>query len=154
MCAVSQGTASTRLVVPVAEIAARVPGAHIVLVDPFLATGDVDEGVLAELRELFAELVPFAYVLGEPARFPDGEQYLPPQPVTVFRRITHSLRRAFPETIGPATTLDTVIPHLSLPEDSDVPTPLEVHAREAHLLTGYGDNERLLATFRFGTSAA
>ena len=154
MCAVSQGTASTRLVVPVAEIAARVPGAHITLLDPFLATGDVDEGVIAELREMFAELVPFAYVLGEPARFPDGEQYLPPQPVTVFRRITHSLRRAFPEVIGPATTLDTVIPHLSLPEDSDVPTPLEVHAREALLLTGYGDNERLLATFRFGTSAA
>ena len=117
MCAVSEGTASTRLVVPVAEIAARVPGAHIVVLDPFLAVGDVDEGVIAELRELFAELVPFPYVLGEPARFPDGEKYLPPQPVTVFRRMTHNLRRAFPEVIGPATTLDTVVPHLSLPED-------------------------------------
>ncbi len=154
MCAVSQGTGWTRLVVPVAEITARVPGAHITLLDPFLASDDVDEGVIAELREIFAELVPFAYVLGEPARFPDGEQYLPPQPVTVFRRITHSLRRAFPETIGPATTLDTVIPHLSVPEESDVPTPLEVHAREALLLVGRGDNETLLATFRFGTSAA
>lgn len=154
MCAVSQGTGWTRLVVPVAEIAARVPGAHITVLDPFLPADEVDEGVVAELRELFADLVPFAYVLGEPAHFPDGEQYLPPQPVTVFRRITHSLRRAFPEAIGPATTLDTVIPHLSLPEGSDVPTPLEVHAREALLLTGYGENERLLATFRFGTSAA
>ena len=109
---------------------------------------------MAELREMFAELVPFAYVLGEPARFPDGEQYLPPQPVTVFRRITHSLRRAFPETVGPATSLDTVVPHLSVPEESDVPTPLEVHAREALLLVGRGDNETVLATFRFGTSAA
>jgi hypothetical protein len=151
---VSQGTASTRLVVPVTEIAARVPGAHITLVDPFLYVADVDEGVLAELRELFAELVPFAYVLGDPARFPDGEQYLPPQPVTVFRRITHSLRRAFPEVIGPATSLDTVVPHLSLPEEADVPTPLEVHAREALLLTGYGQGESVLGTFQFGTSAA
>ena len=140
--------------VPVAEISARVPGAHITVLDPFLAFDDVDDGVVAELREIFAELVPFAYVLGEPAHFPDGERYLPPQPVTVFRRITHTLRRAFPETVGPATTLDTVIPHLSVPEASDVPTPLEVHAREALLLVGRGENETLVATFRFGTSAA
>jgi hypothetical protein len=138
----------------VAEIASRVPEAHITVLDPFLPVGDVDEGVLEELRELFAELVPFAYVLGEPARFPDGEKYLPPQPVTVFRRITYSLRRSFPETIGPATSLDTVVPHLPVPEDADVPTPLEVHAREALLLTGYGEGQRLIATFRFGTSAA
>ena len=60
MSAVSQGTGSTRLVVPVAEIVARVPGAHIPLLDPFLDAEDVDEGVIAELRELFADLVPFA----------------------------------------------------------------------------------------------
>jgi hypothetical protein len=158
VCAVSQGTrhgiAWTRLVVPVEEIVARVPGAHIALLDPFLASDEVDEGVLAELRELFAELVPFAYVLGEPARFPDGEQYLPPQPVTVFRRITHTLRHAFPESIGPATSLDTVVPHLSVPEGCAVPTPLEVHARGAQLLVGRGGNETVLAGFRFGTSAA
>ena len=150
----TQRTAWTRLVVPVDEIVARVPGAHIALLDPFLPADDVDDGVVSELRELFAEVVPFAYVLGEPAWFPDGEQYLPPQPVLVFRRITHSLRRAFPESIGPATSLDTVVPHLSVPEESDVPTPLEVHAREAHLLVGRGENETVLATFRFGTSAA
>jgi ABC-type phosphate/phosphonate transport system permease subunit len=95
--------------------------------------------------------VPFAYILGEPARFPSGAEYLPPQPVTVFRRITHSLRRAFPEVIGPATSLDTVVPHVPLPEEYDVPTPLEVHAREALLL---GDGGDTIATFRFGTSAA
>lgn len=151
MSAVSQGTGSTRLVVPVAELAVRVPGASIPLVEPFLEAEQIDEGVIAELRELFAELVPFAYVLGEPARFPNGESYLPPQPVNVFRRITHSLRRAFPEVIGPATSLDTVVPHLSLPADHDVPTPLEVHAREALLL---GEDGVTLATFRFGTTAA
>ena len=156
MSAVSERTASvtTRLVVPVAELRARVPGAHIPLVDPFLAVEDIDDGVIAELRELFSDLVPFAYVLGEPARFPNGETYLPPQPVNVFRRITHSLRRAFPEVIGPATSLDTVVPHLPVPEEAEVPTPLEVHAREALLLAGTGDGERVLATFRFGTTAA
>jgi hypothetical protein len=151
VCAVSQGTGLTRLVVPVEEIAARVPGAHITVLDPFLLAEDVDEGVIAELRELFSDLVPFAYVLGEPARFPSGAAYLPPQPVNVFRRITHSLRRTFPEVIGATTSLDTVIPHLSLPEESDVPTPLEVHAREALLLD---ENHVLIARFRFGTTAA
>jgi hypothetical protein len=141
-------------VVPVAELTARVPRAHITLLDPFLAAADVDEGVIAELRELFADLVPFAYVLGEPAQFPSGAAYLPPQPVNVFRRITHSLRRAFPEVVGLTTSIDTVIPHLSVPEGAEVPTPLEVHAREALLLTGQGDDETVLATFKFGTSAA
>ena len=151
MSAVGQGNGRTRLVVPVAEIAARVPGAHVTLVDPFLAADDVDEGVVAELGELFADLVPFAYVLGDAARFPNGVVYLPPQPVEVFRRITHRLRRAFPEVVGPATSLDTVVPHLVVPEESDVPTPLEVHAREALLLDGVGV---LIAGFTFGTSAA
>jgi hypothetical protein len=149
--AVSQGTGVTRLVVPVAEIDARVPGASITLQDPFLPAAEVDEGVIAELRELFADLVPFAYVLGEPAHFPSGSAYLPPQPVNVFRRITHSLRRAFPEVIGATTSLDTVIPHLALPAEFDVPTPLEVHAHEALLLD---EDDTVLATFRFGTSAA
>jgi hypothetical protein len=156
VCAVSEHTAdtATRLVVPVPELTARVPGAHIPLLEPFLPPEEIDEGVIAELRELFSDLVPFAYVLGEPVRFPNGAAYLPPQPVNVFRRITHSLRRAFPEVIGPATSLDTVIPHLSLPEGADVPTPLEVHAREAVLLVGGHEEGRVLATFRFGTTAA
>ena len=148
------GVTHTRLVLPVPELAGTVPGAHIVLVAPFLAPDAVDAGVLAELRDFFADLTPFAYVLGEVASFPSGVRYLPPQPVGVLRRITHSLRRTFPEVIGEATSLDTVVPHLSLPADLDpagVPTPLEVHAREALLLTPDGST---LATFRFGTSAA
>ncbi len=136
--------------VPVPELAGRVPGAKIALLDPFLLASQVDAGVVAELREFFAELVPFPYVLGDSARFPNGLAYLPPQPVGTFRSISHSLRRAFPEVIGTTTSLDIVIPHLILPEEADVPTPLEVHAREALLIAG----EDVLATFRFGTSAA
>ncbi len=147
-------TSPTRLVVPVAELVARVPGAHVTLVDPFLPREEIDEGVLAELRELFADLVPFAYVLGEPARFPSGTAYLPPQPVTVFRRLTHRLRRAFPEVIGPTTSLEVVVPHMTLPTGYDVPTPLEVHAREAVLLAGPSEDATELARFAFGDSAA
>jgi hypothetical protein len=113
----------------------------------------VDAGVVSELREIFAELVPFAFVLGEAARFPSGEAYLPPQPSAVFRRITQTLRHTFPEVIGHPTSLHGSIPHLSLSDEQAavVPTPLEVHAREALLLEG---KDTVLETFTFGTSAA
>ena len=146
---------ATRLVLPVAEVAEQVPGAHIPLLDPFLPVTDVDAGVISELRELFSEIVPFPFVLGEPARFPSGASYLPPQPVGVFRSIVHTLRRSFPELTGRATSLYAAIPHLPLPDDDTVlaaiRTPLQVHAREARLL---GPDDTVLATFRFGTSAA
>jgi hypothetical protein len=146
----------TRLVIPVSEIAHAVPGAHVALLDPFLPATQVDEGVVAELRQIFAEIVPFAFVLGEAARFPSGAAYLPPQPVSVFRRITNTLRRTFPEVVGHPTSLHGSIPHLALGDEAAdvVPVPLEVHAREAVLLVGTGSEERALATFRFGTSAA
>ena len=87
---------ATRLVLPVPEVAQQVPGAHIALLDPFLPATEVDAGVIAELRELFAEIVPFPFVLGEPARFPSGASYLPPQPVGVFRSITHTAAPQLP----------------------------------------------------------
>jgi len=143
----------TRLVLPVPEVADAVAGAHIALLDPFLPVSQVDEGVIGELRDIFSELVPFAFVLAEPARFPSGAAYLPPQPLGTFRRISQSLRRSFPEVVGHPTSLYGSIPHLALGNEATdaVPTPLEVHAREAVLL---GPDGALLATFRFGTSAA
>jgi hypothetical protein len=143
----------TRLVLPVPELDASVPGAHIVLLAPFLDETAIEPGVLAELGELFAALTPFAYVLGEAAEFPGGGRYLPPQPVGVFRRIGHSLRRTFPEVGGAVTPLGSAVAHLDLPAGVEVRAPLEVHAREALLLVG-DDPVTTLATFRFGTSAA
>jgi hypothetical protein len=143
-------TAATRLVLPVPELDASVPEAHIVLLTPFLPVDSLDAGVVAELREFFAEVTPFAYVLGEPAEFPDGGRYLPPQPAGTFRRLTQSLRRSFPELAAQPTPLGSAVPHLDLPDGVEVPTPLEVHAREARLVTG----DSTLATFAFGTSAA
>ena len=149
------GVDTTRLVLPVPEVAGHLPGAHIPLLDPFLPVTEVDPGVLTELGELFAEIVPFPFVLGEPARFPSGASYLPPQPVGVFRSITHTLRRSFPELTGPATSLYAAIPHLPLPDDdtvlASIRTPVQGHAREAQLL---GTDAAVLGTFPFGTSAA
>jgi hypothetical protein len=143
----------TRIVIPVPEVSHAVTGAHIALLDPFLPVAQVDEGVVSELRQIFADVVPFAFVLGEVARFPSGAAYLPPQPVAVFRRITGSLRRTFPEVIGHPTSLHGSIPHLGLDEETVdlMATPLEAHARSAALL---GSDGAVLATFEFGTSAA
>lgn len=152
----AQGTLGelTRLVIPVPEIG--IVGAQIALLDPFLEAWAADEGVRGELREIFAEIVPFTFFLGEPARFPSGAAYLPPQPVGVFRSIAQTLRRTFPEVIGHPTSLHGSIPHLALDDEdlADMPTPLEVHAREALLMAGEGADERVLARFTFGTSAA
>ena len=144
----------TALVLPVPEAAGLVADAHIALLDPFLAPELLDAGVIAELRQFFAELVPFAFVLGEQARFPSGAAYLPPQPVAVFRRVIHELRRAFPELVGPATTLDTFVPHLRVPDGEVVPRPVEAHARETQLRVTGPEGTTVRATFRFGTSAA
>ena len=145
---------STALVLPVPEVRETVEDAHIVLLSPFLPVAQVDDGVLAELRQFFAEVVPFPFVLGEAARFPGGTAYLPPQPVAVFRRLTHGLRQHFPEAVSTATNLETFVPHLRLSEDSATSGPVEAHAREAWLRVTDPDGTRVLATFRFGTSAA
>lgn len=144
----------TALVIPVPEAGGLVADAHIALLDPFLADTQIDDGVLAELRELFGEVVPFPFVLGETARFPSGSAYLPPQPVAVFRRIIHQLRRTFPELVGPAATLDAFVPHLPVPDGTVVRHPIEAHARETQLRLLGPDGMRVVATFRFGTSAA
>jgi hypothetical protein len=146
----------TRLVIPVPEVAGLVPGAHIALLDPFLELAATGPGVVSELREIFAEVVPFGYVLGEVARFPSGAAYLSPSPVGVFRRIAASVRRAFPEVVGHPTSLHGAIPHLALDDVAVevIDVPLDAHAREALLLHGTGPDPDVLARFRFGTSAA
>ena len=145
---------STALVLPVPEAGSVVDDPHIVLLSPFLPVDQVDDGVLAELGQFFAEVVPFTFVLGEVARFPGGTPYLPPQPVTVFRRLTHALRQHFPEAVPAATRLETWTPHLRVDEDPETSGPIEAHAREALLRVTDPDGTRVLATFRFGTSAA
>jgi hypothetical protein len=144
----------TRLVLPVPELTDRLPGAAITLLAPFLPAGAVDDGVVSELEVFFAALVPFAYVLGDPARFPSGTAYLPPRPAAAIRRLTHDLRLVFPELAAPAASLHAATPHLVLPADVEVVTPVEVHAREALLVVDAGEGVRVLARFRFGTSAA
>ena len=155
MCWVEARNARTALVIPVPVAEAVAVHAWITLLDPFLPLAQIEEGVLDELEEFFAGVTPFALVLGEPARFPDGPTYLPPQPISGLRRITAELRRDFPElATSPAhsPTLESNVPHVLVP-DGTTWQPTQTYASEAHLLLRDRDDQ-LLATFAFGTSAA
>lgn len=144
----------TTLVVPVPEVASLVPDPAIALFDPFLPRHLVDEGVLRELTDLFAAVVPFTFVLGDAARFPSGGRYLPPQPTAGFRHLSHDVRREFSEVLPSTHSLEAAMPHLAVPEEVEVPGPVTAQARRAELRVGEQGREDVLAVFRFGTSAA
>jgi hypothetical protein len=139
--------------------------AHITLLGPFADLADIDDGLVSELRDFFADVLPFAYRLTGISEFPGGTTYLSPQPSAPFRQLTHELHRRFPEFPPYGGQFDDVIPHVSvpIPDDEDVDTlrfelgprlPIDAHAREASLLWWEPGKVRSLETFTFGTTAA
>jgi hypothetical protein len=164
-------TGHSQLVVPLSGLLSVVPPLgrgsavpHVPLVAPFAAADAIDEGVLAELRSYFADVVPFTVRLSEVSQFPGGSAYLAPEPAAPFRHLTQGLARLFPELPRPRGTFD-LVPHVDVglgPEedldrfraDLDPWLPVATLAREAALWLGEGGDVRVLATFPFGTSAA
>jgi hypothetical protein len=148
-------------VVPPLSRGAVVP--HIPLVDPFADPPRIDEGVLAELRDYFADVVPFAVRLTELSQYPGGSAYLAPDPTAPFRHLTQGLLRLFPELPRRRPSFE-LVPHLAvelppgedlelLREQLDPWLPVATLARQAALWL-QDDGVRTLATFPFGTSAA
>jgi hypothetical protein len=149
-------------VVPPLGRGAIVP--HVPLLDPFADLPGLDDGVLAELRSYFADVLPFAVRLNDVSQFPGGSAYLTPEPAAPFRHLTHGLVRLFPE-FGRRRPAFDVVPHLTvqLGPDEDLDRlqvelepwlPVATLAREAALWWLEEDGVRTLATFPFGTSAA
>jgi hypothetical protein len=137
---------------------------HVPLLDPFADLPALDEGVLAELRSYFADVVPFAIRLTDVSQFPGGAAYLTPEPGAPFRHLTQGLLRLFPEHARRRDTFD-LVPHLTvqlgpgedlqvLQLELDPWLPVATLAREAALWWLEEDGVRTLATFPFGTSAA
>jgi 2'-5' RNA ligase superfamily len=148
-------------VVPPLGRGATVP--HIPLVDPFEDLRLIDDGVLAELRDYFADVVPFAVRLRNLSQYPGGSAYLGPEPTAPFRRLTQGLLRLFPELPRPRPSFE-LVPHLAvevapgedvetLREQLDPWLPVATLARQA-ALWWQEDGVRTLSTFPFGTSAA
>jgi hypothetical protein len=139
--------------------------AHVTLLGPFAGEGQLDEGVLQELRRLFADVTPFDFQLTRVAEFPGGTTYLTPEPAAPFRALTHELCRRFPEYPPYGGEFDEVLPHLSVPVphgESAESVRLEVGsllpipavAREAVLFWFEPGAFRVLERFPFASSAA
>lgn len=139
--------------------------AHITLLAPFTVIGAAERGLVAELRELFADVVQFPFRLTEISRFPGGTTYLSPEPAGPFRQLTHELMKLFPEFPPYGGAFEDIVPHLSVPvldgEDPDTLRrelgsrfPIGAHAREAALFWREPGASRTLETFSFGTTAA
>ena len=139
--------------------------AHITLLAPFADLDDLDDGMVAELRDFFADVLPFAFSLTDVCEFPGGTTYLSPEPVAPFRTLTFELFKRFPEFPPYRGQFDDVVPHLSVPvpDGEDVANlrfevshrlPISASAREASLFWSEPGHSRALETFEFGTAAA
>jgi hypothetical protein len=140
--------------------------AHVVLVDPFDDRPVPSRGVLADLADYFADVVPFSVRLTHLAQLPGGAVHLALEDSTAVRNLASGLRRRFPELPRRATGLAD-LPHVDvrLGGDADLDRlqgdlapwlPAVTLAREAALWWLAEDEHavRTLATFPFGTTAA
>lgn len=88
--------------------------AHITLLYPFRAAGDVDEMTIGRLRDCFASCEPIRFSLSKIRRFPSDVLFLAPEPDEPFRQLTLSIWELFPETPPYRGKWPDIIPHLSL----------------------------------------
>ena len=136
--------------------------AHITVVYPFVPVEDVDAGVQAALRGLFAEVAPCRFELRAPARFP-SVLYLKPEPDGALRAIIEGVVGRFPEHPPYGGVFEDVEPHLTVAQSEDedllarigseLPRglPVGVRVTEAQLMTEHHDGLwRVADTFPFG----
>lgn len=102
--------------------------AHITVLFPFLPADDLDDGVLAELRRLFATVESFDLRLARFGRFPEGVLYLEPDPAAPCRRLTDLVAGRWPDHQPYAGAYGQVVPHLTVTVNAD---PSEEAAVEA-----------------------
>jgi 2'-5' RNA ligase len=89
--------------------------AHITLLYPFAPTEKVDETMLDQLRQLFAEEAPISFELARVARFPDVA-WLAPEPSQPFSALTDLIAARFPAYPPYEGAHEEVIPHLTVAE--------------------------------------
>jgi 2'-5' RNA ligase superfamily len=141
-------TRRTALIVPVPEAepavrairlaqdssAARGVPAHITILFPFLASGELDE---AALHELFARFPAFDFALDRVERFESGHVWLHPDPSWRFSDLTAAVWQRWPTHPPYEGAFDEVIPHLTLSEtplDVELALPIACRARGVVLI--------------------
>jgi 2'-5' RNA ligase len=92
--------------------------AHITLLYPFAPLERFDETLLPTLRELFASVPRFDFVLGPVGWFDGRVLFLRPQPADPFVQLTRVLQHQFPEYPPYGGAFEEVLPHLTVAEDA------------------------------------
>ncbi len=90
---------------------------HVTLAFPFLPLESVTTHVLARLSEIFEAVPAFDFELERVKWFDTAVVYLEPTNSHIFRSITESLQREFPDFHPYDDAFDSVIPHVCLAED-------------------------------------
>jgi 2'-5' RNA ligase superfamily len=88
--------------------------AHITLLYPFKPSSELDDAVLADLRDCFARFAPIRFALASIGRFPVEVMYLAPEPDEPFRRLTLAIWERYPETPPYCGKWPDIIPHVSV----------------------------------------
>ena len=100
--------------------------AHVTVLYPFLPPEQVDERVLATLRDVIAGVPRFVTALTHVDWFGDAAVWLAPQPDQSFRDLTAAVWRRFPEAPPYLGAYSDVVPHLTIGHDA--PRPVLEHA--------------------------
>ena len=150
----------TVLVIPVPELE---PAAQIALLDPFAGLDEISDGMLAELRAVFADVTAFPFKLAA-IRESAGTAYLSPEPRDPFRHLSQELVRRFPEYPPQRSLPGDVVAQLNLPEAPmdrqrrrlalERRLPILAYANAAELWWYGPGGRRTLERFPFGTTAA
>ncbi|MEV4717237.1 2'-5' RNA ligase family protein [Micromonospora noduli] len=92
--------------------------AHVTVLYPFLPPQQIDEQVLAVLRETIAGIPRFDVALTHVGWFGDTVVWLAPQPARPFRGLTSAVCQQFPEAPPYAGAHSDVVPHLTIGHDA------------------------------------
>jgi 2'-5' RNA ligase len=122
-----------RLVIPRAIERVRraaVPGAslgvpaHVTILYPFLEPDELSAEIHAELAAMAGEVQAFEVRFGTVSRWP-GVVYLEPEPRAPFTALIERVAARFPDHPPYGGAIDEVIPHLTVAEAAEGPSPLE-----------------------------
>ena len=92
--------------------------AHVTILFPFLAAGDLGPVVRRELAAIALAREPFEVRFARVGRFP-GVVYLAPEPSAPFADLTASVVARYPDFQPYGGAFDEVIPHLTVVESDD-----------------------------------
>ena len=136
--------------------------AHVTVLGPFVALERVPD-VEATLRDVLADVEPFAFVLDEVARFEGVVVYLRPRPAEAFVELTARLHERFPQCPPYGGKFADVVPHVTvgpirsaamertLVEAAEAAIPIEATADEVRLIWNDDRSFRTVARYPLGS---